>query len=379
MDLFNRYVRLFGCFAFALIGSTALHASTAGGFSYETSVDKVSRSINVVGQKGGNIYKTSIRPTPSILKSALSSRALRGGAVGILLFAGTYYGMTYNQDDGTFTKKAEQNQWEWCYIGVCSSNGSVIGSSVLSKLNDTWSGLYSYSGLTYLISASGVLNIYANKENLTNGYKTESELVNTIGGKPSISSSEPEIIQSEVFAEALLNDVFAIEGSEYYPSEEQRNKATDALLDLYNTVDITGSQSDETIKQVESALINTPAQTKDGSIKDATGAIAGTLPDFCSWATPICDVIYDDTVYPENTPPPKEVGGYKITALDQLSISFDASCPPDYSQKISLGITSFDLKMSYEPLCQFAINIKYYVIASGFILASLILIGYSKS
>ncbi|WP_416334333.1 virulence factor TspB C-terminal domain-related protein [Acinetobacter guillouiae] len=60
-------------------------------------------------------------------------------------------------------------------------------------------------------------------------------------------------------------------------------------------------------------------------------------------------------------------------------MSFDASCPPDYSQKISLGITSFDLKMSYEPLCQFAINIKYYVIASGFILASLILIGYSKS
>lgn len=379
MDLLNRYVRLFGCFAFALIGSTALHASTAGGFSYETSVDKVSRSINVVGQKGGNIYKTSIRPTPSILKSALSSRALRGGAVGILLFAGTYYGMTYNQDDGTFTKKAEQNQWEWCYIGVCSSNGLVIGNSVLSKLNDTWSGLYSYSGLTYLISASGVLNIYANKENLTNGYKTESELVNTIGGKPSTSTSEPEIIQSEVFAEALLNDAFAIEGSEYYPSEEQRNKATDALLDLYNTVDITGSQSDETIKQVESALINTPAQTKDGSIKDATGAIAGTLPDFCSWATPICDVIYDDTVYPENTPPPKEVGGYKITDLDQLSISFDASCPPDYSQKISLGITSFDLKMSYEPLCQFAINIKYYVIASGFILASLILIGYSKS
>ena len=232
MDLFNRYVRLFGCFAFALIGSTALHASTASGFSYETSVDKVSRSINVVGQKGGNIYKTSIRPTPSILKSALSSRALRGGAVGILLFAGTYYGMTYNQDDGTFTKKAEQNQWEWCYIGVCSSNGSVIGSSVLSKLNDTWSGLYSYSGLTYLISASGVLNIYANKENLTNGYKTESELVNTLGGKPSTSPSEPEIIQSEVFAEALLNDAFAIEGSEYYPSEEQRNKATDALLDF---------------------------------------------------------------------------------------------------------------------------------------------------
>ncbi|ENU29607.1 hypothetical protein F991_02094 [Acinetobacter sp. CIP-A165] len=201
----------------------------------------------------------------------------------------------------------------------------------------------------------------------------------SIGGKPNTLPVEEQVIQPEVFAEALLNDAFAVEGSGYFPSLEQRTKATDALLDLYNTSDTTAIQTDETVKQIESSLINTAPQTKDGSIKDATGAVTGVLPDFCSWATPICDVIYDDTVYPENTPPPKEVGNYQINDLDQLSISFNASCPPDYTQRISLGITAFDLKFSYEPLCQFASSIKYFVIASGFIAASLILIGYSKS
>lgn len=359
--------------------SSNLYASNVGGFTYETSIDKVNKSINVVGSKNGNIYKTAVRPTSSILRSALSSRALRGGAVGILLFAGTYYGMTYNQDDGTFTKKAEQSQWEWCYISLCSSTPSIVGAEVLNQLNKAWSGTFLYSNLVFTISASGMLNLYYDRKDLSNGSVKEKILERSIGGKANTQPDVPEVIQPEVFTEALINDAFAIEGSEYYPSEEQRNKASDALLDLYNTTDIAGTQTDETVKQIESALINTPAQTKDGSIKDATGAITGVLPDFCSWATPICDVIYDDTVYPEDTPPPKEVGGYKITDLDQLSISFDGTCPPDYSQKISLGITSFDLKFSYEPLCHFALSIKYFIIASGFIVASLILIGYSKS
>lgn len=379
MDLFNRYVRMFSSIIVALMFSTALNASTAGGFSYETSVDKLNRSINVVGQKNGNLYKTVVKPTPSILRSALSSRTLRGGAVGVLLFAGTYYSMTYNQDDGTFAKKAENSQWEWCYISVCSASPSVVGTEVLNALNKSWSGTFLYSNLFYSISASGMLNLYFDRKDLASGSVREKSLERSIGGKPNTQPTTPEIIQPEVFAEALLNDAFAIEGSEYYPSEDQRNKAVDALLDLYNTVDSTSAQTDETIKQIESALINTPAQTKDGSIKDATGAVTGVLPDFCSWATPICDVIYDDTVYPEDASPPKEIGDYKINDLDQLSISFNASCPPDFSQKIGLGITSFDLKLSYSPLCQFATSIRYFVIASGFITASLILIGYAKS
>lgn len=378
MAIFSCYVRLFGCLIITL-ASSSLYASSAGGFAYETSVDKLNKSINVIGQKNGNIYKTAVRPTPSILRSAISSRALRGGAVGALLFAATYYGMTYNQDDGTFTKKAENSQWEWCYISVCSASPSVVGTEVLNALNKSWSGTFLYSNLIYSISASGMLNLYFDRKDLASGSVREKSLERSIGGKPNTQPTTPEIIQPEVFAEALLNDAFAVEGSGYFPSLEQRTKATDALLDLYNTADSTATQTDETVKQIESSLINTAPQTKDGSIKDATGAVTGVLPDFCSWATPICDVIYDDTVYPENTPPPKEVGNYQISDLDQLSISFNASCPPDYSQKISLGITAFDLKFSYEPLCQFASSIKYFVIASGFIAASLILIGYSKS
>lgn len=378
MAIFSCYVRLFGCLIITL-ASSSLYASNAGGFTYETSVDKVNRSINVIGQKNGNIYKTAVKPTPSILKSALSGRALRGGALGVLLFAGTYYSMTYKQDDGTFLKKAGQSQWEWCYLLLCSNVPTTIGNEVMQRLNQTWAGTYSYSNLFYTITSSGALALYFDRKDVKTGAVKEKNMESSIGGKPNTLPVEEQVIQPEVFAEALLNDAFAVEGSGYFPSLEQRTKATDALLDLYNTSDTTATQTDETVKQIESSLINTAPQTKDGSIKDATGAVTGVLPDFCSWATPICDVIYDDTVYPENTPPPKEVGNYQINDLDQLSISFNASCPPDYTQRISLGITAFDLKFSYEPLCQFASSIKYFVIASGFIAASLILIGYSKS
>ncbi|MCP5961411.1 hypothetical protein NL379_29780, partial [Klebsiella pneumoniae] len=83
---------------------------------------------------------------------------------------------------------------------------STIGTAVLTKLNETWAGTFSYSNMVYAITASGVLNLYFDRKDLASGNISEGSLQQSLGGKPSTTPSTPEIIQPEVFAEALLND-----------------------------------------------------------------------------------------------------------------------------------------------------------------------------
>lgn len=374
-NLFRCYFFVLVSSFFSLISLNSNASSSVNGYSYTATVDSVKRALNVTATKGGNNYKALVRPTPSILKSALSSRALRGGAVGLLLFAGTYYGMTYNQDDGTFTKKSQNSQWEWCYISVCSSSPSTVGNEVLNALNKSWSGTFLYSNLVYSISASGMLNLYFDRKDVASGSVRQSSLERSLGGKPNTKPTEPELVQPEVFAEALINDAFAIEGSEYYPSDTQVNDARNALVDLYSTTVVGASTEDETIKDISGILINTAPNSNITEIKDSAGATTSVLPDFCSWATAICSYFYDtgnNAVVPEHTQDADPHYNTQFTDFNLVKINWSAQCPVFKPITIPLLITSFDLTFDYSPLCEFLLLISNAIVALAYLSGAII-------
>lgn len=402
MDLFNRYMYLFTCLILSIVWSiSSAHAATD--ISYTATLEKSTKTLKLdnVVKNGLKHSSTSIKVTPNVVASSIRKR-LATGAGGLILVAAAYYKMTYNADSKVFEKQAEQGQWQWRYLDIVSSTPSVIANAVLTAENKN-STTRTYSSPTTSISSSGTLNIRAKSTLISTGIIDENVLIGSIGGTPNTTPAPIEVYSIEQFSDALINDAFAIEGSEYFPTPEQVINAGDALLDLYGVsrnlavqkLGELASDATDGIKSIYSALTATQPASQDVDIKAPAvpdAGVIGTLPDFCSWATPVCDALSKLSslfqTYTSGCPTGDYIcfeGENPIQTTDLIQpdgVGLDgarfngssAQCPADKQISLSyLGNKTFTF--SYSPMCSFAIAVNPIVVLIGYLVAGYMFIN----
>lgn len=393
MDLSNRYMYLFTCLILSLAFSiSSAHAATD--ISFTASLNNASKSIDLsdILKNGQKYAPTSIKPTTQIVSSSIKKRLAVGGG-SLILLAATYYGMTYNSDGGVFEKQAETGQWQWSYQGTTSTSGADIAAAVVAANNANQSQ-FTYSAPQTSINASGALSVTATRtDNSTGLFKTVT--LASIGGTPVTTQPETEIYTVDQLSEALINDAFAVEGDAYFPTADQVVNAGNALLDLYGLTRTTAIQhvgevaSDATdaVKNLVNSIALTQPLSQDTDIKAPAvpdAGILGSLPDFCSWATPICDAITGVKQFIYTPPcedfacqPPLQTTDLNTpdgVALYSTRFVASSQCPADKVVSLSyLGGRTF--AFSYAPLCSFANTINPLIVLIGYLIAGYMFIN----
>lgn len=377
INLFRYYVLGFIQIVLLIFSCQVNASGSVNGFKYTTAVDSINKAISVTASKDGKNFKALLKPNPSSIKTALSARSLRGGAVGALLFLGTYYGIT-KTDDGTFERLANESEWVWCSTNPCSSSPSEIANKMIQDKNqsDMQFG-FKWSLDRFEITSAGVLLVYGLKTAISNGYDYGSSLINSIGGSPNPNPPTAEIVSDEQVANAILFDAFAIEGSEYYPSEDQVRDARDSLLELYSTTAVGAKEADDTIKDISGLLVNSPPLSNATEIKDTAGSVTSVLPDFCSWATAVCDYFYSSSA-PANDEIIPDVSledtsnDFSFTDFNLIKINWTPSCPTHTPVTVPLFNKTFDLQFDLFPLCEFMRLISSAIVALAYLSGAII-------
>ena len=138
----------------------------------------------------------------------------------------------------------------------------------------------------------------------------------------------------------------------------------------------------EVVRQLEQA--NPTSQDKDIEQKtdeqgNPTGAFS--LPEFCAWATPVCDFIKWVKEQPENDDNTQiDVENLDETLIfdDSPRFSFAQSCPSPEQFSVSFFGTTQNLEFSYQPLCDFMSMIKPFVVAGSYLIGAYIVMGLSR-
>lgn len=138
----------------------------------------------------------------------------------------------------------------------------------------------------------------------------------------------------------------------------------------------------EVVRQLEQS--NPTSNDKDIEQKtDEQGNPTGgfSLPEFCSWATPVCDFIKWVKEQPEN----EENTQIEVENLDETLIfddsqrfTFADSCPSPEQFSVSFFGTTQNLEFSYQPLCDFMSMIKPFVVAGSYLIGAYIVMGLSR-
>ena len=136
-----------------------------------------------------------------------------------------------------------------------------------------------------------------------------------------------------------------------------------------------------TVQEVERQLEQANPTSNDKDIEqktdeqgNPTGAFS--LPEFCSWATPVCDFfkwLKQNDELPDNESP--EIVEHITPDLKEDAISWGSACPADVSIPISMQGVSSTLVFSWSPWCQLLSIIKPAIVASAYIGAAFIVLG----
>jgi len=116
------------------------------------------------------------------------------------------------------------------------------------------------------------------------------------------------------------------------------------------------------------------------------GAASKDLPAFCSWAATVCDWIAWTKTNPDTPTKDTKVPIYEASEseilpnfdMNETRIVFARQCPPAIPINVTLLGSSVETELSYQPLCEFMIMIKPFVIASAYITGAYIISGVGR-
>lgn len=107
------------------------------------------------------------------------------------------------------------------------------------------------------------------------------------------------------------------------------------------------------------------------------GGGGGVWPEFCTWASVVCDWLN----WTQEEPPPEQDLPAVIDDdfYQEKTISFGSkSCPPDHVINLAPFMPT-PVAVSFQPLCDFAGLIYYMVMAASYIIAAYITIGVARN
>lgn len=135
----------------------------------------------------------------------------------------------------------------------------------------------------------------------------------------------------------------------------------------------TGTTTNTNEKTDEKQKDETKEKEKDGIKDDSKFDFA--FPDFCSWATPICNYLKTPELTPEKLPPLVVKDPNISQQIDTNKFNASGSCPADKQIQIPYGI----LNLSYWSFCEFLIKISPFVVVVGWISGAFIILGFRQN
>ncbi|AXH76258.1 MAG: 50-kDa virion protein [Inoviridae sp.] len=173
-----------------------------------------------------------------------------------------------------------------------------------------------------------------------------------------------------------------------YKFETSSNDSSQPKIDLdsktrvdeYTNGVLTGSSSTSTkYPSVPSENYVPPSTGTGGSGNNNTGGGGGgtaiEFPTFCSWASVVCDFIdwYKEPIG-EPEPDLSQIIIDNDDFVKHKNISFGSkSCPADYSVRVDF--IGKDINISYQPFCDLAALMYFFIMASTYVSAAYITLG----
>ncbi|MDC5155042.1 virulence factor TspB C-terminal domain-related protein [Acinetobacter baumannii] len=276
-------------------------------------------------------------------------------------------------------------------------------TNMISNLNNNTNNyVYSNKGITYANSA-----IYCNFGLTVNGspkpdsnrliYKT----LNTTYD-PNASSQEKylpyDAVASQVISDAVANKA---EGKAYVSSvadtalEEDEQKQIVPANDMVQQLN--SSQAIPTSNTAQGQAVPQTNPDDPTAPKAPPTDITLNFPVFCEWAPTVCQAAQAAIDFPktvadywkktdkwmnesasDTSETKPEVKELELNFDDGSRINFDQTCPqPQPIQVTFMGVTQ-DASFSYEPLCNFMISIRPFVIGSAYLIGAYIVMGLSR-
>ena len=199
---------------------------------------------------------------------------------------------------------------------------------------------------------------------------------------PYDGSSQKEYLTPEAAAD-YANKTHPDFNNPAYKPKLDENYKPEIVPNLWKPHNEWEKTNSPTVQEVERQLeqANPTSQDKDIEQKtDEQGNPTGSfsLPEFCAWATPVCDFIKWVKDNPDNEEEsPETPHEIDLGTLDTGTFKATAGCPAPIQVPVNLG-TGGNVEISYEPICQFASKWSFVAPLIGFLSGAMILVGVGR-
>ena len=413
-------ISVFTAFFLFLFNPVSAFAGAAEKWEYDVIPDQNQRvqitghKVDHLGQPANNsVYKTSIDTKAASPRSKMGAvgmgRLLKGfgwSLLGTAALEALLKAVDWVIDPATqsiWRNKPQPDQYG-CFYKNSAGGGINFMQSILEKsydcpvdaanayvdkfkqLNPTYSDI-KWDGTWNVAPANPVIqniSFYVNFKSNGNSYKELVTLSNVPKPKPEPDPSQREYLTPEQLADYANHTHPDYADPELAPKLNPKWNPNIAP-DLFKPGNQWEKDNSPTVKEVEDALDKAAPSSKDTGIKpnnpeptpdNPNPAPNGfNLPNFCDWASAVCDFFKDDTNEQNEQPePPKEIN---IGQLDTSTFSATPGCPSPIPINITIG-TKGTGSISYEPICQFASKWSFVAPLIGFLSGAMILVGVGR-
>lgn len=273
-------------------------------------------------------------------------------------------------------------------VAACNAYVSIYNSSVSAA----------YLTLVSTTQTSCIVDQYRKSDDALIA-KDYSITVSVISGVPTEEKHLPyDAVASQVISDAVANKA---EGKAYVSSvadtalEEDEQKQIVPANDMVQQLN--SSQAIPTSNTAQGQAVPQTNPDDPTAPKAPPTDIALNFPVFCEWAPTVCQAAQAAIDFPktvadywkktdkwlnesasDTSETKPEVKELELNFDDGSRINFDQTCPqPQPIQVTFMGVTQ-DASFSFEPLCNFMIMIRPFVIGSAYLIGAYIVMGLSR-
>ncbi|NUG21899.1 virulence factor TspB C-terminal domain-related protein [Acinetobacter lactucae] len=364
-----------------------------------TGVAKVTPTASQVG-------KMIVR-TGAVLAVDLAIKSLIG-AVDYVMDPANNRVKYYVDPAGNAPQPTDQYMWrfESSVIGVATFAYPSVPTSICQSVLSLWSGKHPWYYNRASVSSSSQIQIVCYLSSTTTSYDGNSGVVrvNNPAYDPNAQlNREEKYLPYDAVGTQIISDAVSekAEGKAYVSS------VADTALDSDEQRQIVGA--DVVNQQLNNSQSIATNGTATGTSTPNTGTgdpeaptappsdITLNFPVFCDWAPTVCSAAQAAINFPgtvagywnnfnkwlnesasDTSETKPEIKDLSLNFDDGSRVTFDQTCPQPQPIQLTFMGVSQDASFSYEPLCNFMIMIRPFVIGSAYLIGAYIVMGLSR-
>ncbi|HCA5287657.1 TPA: hypothetical protein MW252_003800 [Acinetobacter nosocomialis] len=314
----------------------------------------------------------------------------------------------YVDPTGNTPKPTDQYMWRYesSTTGIATFAYPGVPSSICQSVLSLWSGRtpWNYNKVSVSSSSTTQIGCYLSSTTTSyNGVSYVSRVVNPAYDPNAQPNREEKYLPYDAVASQVISDAVAnkAEGKAYVSSvadtalEEDEQKQIVPANDMVQQLN--SSQAIPTSNTAQGQAVPQTNPDDPTAPKAPPTDITLNFPVFCEWAPTVCQAAQAAIDFPktvadywkktdkwmnesasDTSETKPEVKELELNFDDGSRINFDQTCPqPQPIQVTFMGVTQ-DASFSFEPLCNFMIMIRPFVIGSAYLIGAYIVMGLSR-